>query len=223
MQGDGNLVLYRLFDNKAIWASNTAGNPGSRVAMQTDGNLVVYSAANKALWSSRTAGNSGAYLVMQDDANAVVYSAAAKALWASNTAQKNCNSSNWWLSGKNSWSYKWVGIPGSGFAVYDFNFDATSSTFYGDSQGACSVPLVVDKLELNGRTYSESIADPVLIVNKTVYNTSYVKDSDSASMGEGGSDLGKMCGAYVTHRATKNGAVWTSISRDGCAGNPGVY
>ncbi|MFD5416443.1 hypothetical protein ACFWJT_00135 [Streptomyces sp. NPDC127069] len=45
MQDDGNLVLYRWFNDpvmrQAKWASNTVGC-GEKTVMQTDGNLVVY-------------------------------------------------------------------------------------------------------------------------------------------------------------------------------------
>ena len=49
MQGDGNLVEY--VGGRALWASDTAGDPGGYLAMQGDGNLVLYSAANQPLWS----------------------------------------------------------------------------------------------------------------------------------------------------------------------------
>lgn len=45
MQDDGNLVLYRWFDQPGLktakWASNTVGC-GDKAVMQSDGNLVVY-------------------------------------------------------------------------------------------------------------------------------------------------------------------------------------
>ncbi|MEU3402370.1 hypothetical protein ABZ766_00190 [Streptomyces sp. NPDC006670] len=45
MQDDGNLVLYRRFNDLAVrevrWASNTVGC-GEKTVMQSDGNLVVY-------------------------------------------------------------------------------------------------------------------------------------------------------------------------------------
>ena len=54
--------------------------------MQTDGNLVVYSAANQPLFQTGTYNNSGAYLVVQDDGNMVIYAADGRPLWATNTA-----------------------------------------------------------------------------------------------------------------------------------------
>ena len=46
---------------------------GTMLAMQGDGNLVLYNAAGTALWSSGTAGMGSSHLVMQDDGNLVVY------------------------------------------------------------------------------------------------------------------------------------------------------
>ena len=53
MQSDGNLVVYAS-DGKALWASGTAGNPGSKLVLQNDGNLVVYAPSGKPLWASDT-------------------------------------------------------------------------------------------------------------------------------------------------------------------------
>jgi len=42
MQVDGNLVLYRVSNGSALWASGTAGKPMASLLMQPDGNLVGY-------------------------------------------------------------------------------------------------------------------------------------------------------------------------------------
>jgi surface antigen len=71
MQSDGNLVEY--VAGRALWATGTEGNVGDHVAMQTDGNLVVYSLKNTALWSSGTGGHSGAFdLTLLDTAGLVI-------------------------------------------------------------------------------------------------------------------------------------------------------
>src|SRR5689334_14539104 len=86
MQGDGNLVYYRVGDWAVRWHSGTWGLPGNFLAMQGDGNAVTYYtppvvAATKdgdfyakpqlqqtyATWYSATAGNPGAYMKAQDD------------------------------------------------------------------------------------------------------------------------------------------------------------
>jgi len=49
---DGNLIIYdELCSLK--WSSNTGGNPGSRLVVQDDGNVVVYRPDGRAVWSSK--------------------------------------------------------------------------------------------------------------------------------------------------------------------------
>ncbi|MDT0464563.1 hypothetical protein [Streptomyces gibsoniae] len=90
MQPDGNFVIYRKHDGKAIWSSRTSGHTGAYAYMQSDGNLVVYSSTGSALWSTHTNGHSGAYALLQSDGNFVVYSSTGGpgkggALWSGNT------------------------------------------------------------------------------------------------------------------------------------------
>ncbi len=56
MQSDGNFVVYRKESGKevAVWNSQTARNNGAFLALQQDGNLVVYSSASKPLWNTVT-------------------------------------------------------------------------------------------------------------------------------------------------------------------------
>ena len=56
MQCDGNFVIYNRKDGKdiAIWDTKSAGNGGAFLAVQQDGNLVLYNSARKSLWSSGT-------------------------------------------------------------------------------------------------------------------------------------------------------------------------
>jgi hypothetical protein len=82
-QDDGNLVLYCLSNNKAIWASNTAGARGDQVNFQNDGNLVIYLEGH-AIWDSGTEGNPKDYAVVQNDNNFVIYDGSTP-IWASNT------------------------------------------------------------------------------------------------------------------------------------------
>ena len=83
MQGDGNLVLY--MGGTALWSSRTNGKGGRTADMQTDGNLVVYAAANRPIWSSATNNHPGATLAIQDDGNLVLY-ANGTPIWASGTS-----------------------------------------------------------------------------------------------------------------------------------------
>jgi pimeloyl-ACP methyl ester carboxylesterase len=85
-QGDGNLVLYRLTDGVALWASGTYA-PDGEAAMQTDGNLVVYDASGVPRWSSGTSNYPGATLFVQNDGNVVIYDYYGYPIWATGTAQ----------------------------------------------------------------------------------------------------------------------------------------
>jgi hypothetical protein len=59
MQDDGNLVLYDLQTNTALWASGTHGNVADVMVMQRDGNLVIYDIKGTAIWNSGTAQKPG--------------------------------------------------------------------------------------------------------------------------------------------------------------------
>ncbi|WP_164874496.1 excalibur calcium-binding domain-containing protein [Rathayibacter festucae] len=78
--------------SRVRWSAGTSG-PGNRLAMQSDGNAVVYSAANRVLWQTGTSGRPGARMVMQNDGNLVVYSTSNAVLWSSNPGNVvNCDS-----------------------------------------------------------------------------------------------------------------------------------
>lgn len=82
LQPDGNLVLYR-WNNKAVWATWTQGNPPGFLGMQSDGNLVLYRQGNVPVWSTGTTGLNRR-LQLNPDGNLVVYAGAASQ-WASGT------------------------------------------------------------------------------------------------------------------------------------------
>ncbi len=71
-QSDGNLVLYD--GSTPLWASGTHGTSTGFVAMQGDGNLVVYDAGNVPRWSSGTNGQNGSFVVVQSNRCALMYS-----------------------------------------------------------------------------------------------------------------------------------------------------
>jgi hypothetical protein len=87
MQGDGNLVLYRNSDGIALWASNTYLSPAVQADMQSDGNLVVYSADGTAIWATDTWTEGRSFLYLQNDGNLVIYRERGGSTWASNTVQ----------------------------------------------------------------------------------------------------------------------------------------
>ena len=72
LQADGNLVLYRTSDWRALWSSRTQGRAVAALFMQLDGNLVLYG-ADEPVWSAKSYGPGISYLVLQDDGNAVIY------------------------------------------------------------------------------------------------------------------------------------------------------
>lgn len=83
LQADGNLVLGG--PAGMAWASETSGKQVNRADMQTDGNLVLYTADNGVVWASDTADKPGAHLVLQDDRNIVIYAAdGSTVLWSPN-------------------------------------------------------------------------------------------------------------------------------------------
>ena len=70
---------------KPVWGSNTAGSGANIAEMRDDGDLVIYHEGDKPAWSSRTRGHEGAVLALQDDRDLVVYAADGKKLWSSRT------------------------------------------------------------------------------------------------------------------------------------------
>lgn len=82
MQSDGNAVVYRVHDKKALWSTETGRHRGAYLDFEANGNLVVFDRAHKPLWQSLTAGNAHSSLAMQNDGNLVIYSHGKKALWA---------------------------------------------------------------------------------------------------------------------------------------------
>lgn len=68
----------------ASGASLTSTDGRTRLVMQGDGNLVLYS-PTRATWASRTAGRTGATFTLQTDGNLVVRDATGTARWASGT------------------------------------------------------------------------------------------------------------------------------------------
>ena len=91
MQTDGNMVVYSTGPGShALWASDTAGNPGAYLDMQIDGNLVIYKPNRAVLWASNTAGCKPSFFATQEDGNIVIYQkiggANLKVCWSPNTA-----------------------------------------------------------------------------------------------------------------------------------------
>jgi|GEM_PF-3560013 len=84
-QTDGNLVLTNRNNNFVVWASATNNRNAANCTLQSDGNLVIFSATGQMLWSSATSGSYGAYLVVQDDGNMVLYKPDGNGAWCTAT------------------------------------------------------------------------------------------------------------------------------------------
>ncbi|MGH7196895.1 MAG: hypothetical protein ACREGJ_03995 [Candidatus Saccharimonadales bacterium] len=72
-------------DFRAVWSSGTNVTGGKRLTMQNDGNLVITNASGGTVWSSGTTGNPGAYFMAQADSNTVVYTSSSNPVWSSGT------------------------------------------------------------------------------------------------------------------------------------------
>jgi hypothetical protein len=97
MQSDGVFAVYGA-GTRLRWNAGVSG-AGNFLAMQTDGNAVIYSAGGGSVrWQSGTSGNPGARMVMQNDGNLVIYSTGGRVLWQTNSTRppypgdtKNCS------------------------------------------------------------------------------------------------------------------------------------
>ena len=85
---EGNLELRSPVGSK-LWESRTAGRDAGKLAMQADGNLVIYDRSMaKPLWSTNTNGHEGAFLAVQEDGNVVIYTPDRRPIWATATHGK---------------------------------------------------------------------------------------------------------------------------------------
>lgn len=57
-----------------------------RLALEFDGNIVLYDQADAQLWSSGTAGSGATWLVVQNDGNLVLYTPSSVPVWYTGTA-----------------------------------------------------------------------------------------------------------------------------------------
>lgn len=84
-QTDGNLVVRRQSDQKALWASGSNGDGGTRLTLQSDGNLVLSASGGAVVWSTGTSNAAANRLTMQGDGNLVLYDTSGRPFWATNT------------------------------------------------------------------------------------------------------------------------------------------
>ncbi len=81
---DGNFAVRG--SDGTLFSSGTAGTPGARVVMQTDGNLVLYDAAGKARWSTGTWGHPGSTALLRSGGTLLIEQPDGRTLWSSGAA-----------------------------------------------------------------------------------------------------------------------------------------
>lgn len=76
-----------LGSGQQVASGSTFAAPGGgfTLAMQSDGNAVVYAADGRVMWNSGTAGQGGTRLIMQTDGNLVAYNSNGTAVWHTGT------------------------------------------------------------------------------------------------------------------------------------------
>jgi hypothetical protein len=90
--GNGMLAIqqYLVGFGCTPWSTPQVGSSSdtSRLTMQTNGSLVLYTSGGHAIWSSDTVGSgTNNRLVMQDNGNLVIYSAAGKVIWTTGSGR----------------------------------------------------------------------------------------------------------------------------------------
>lgn len=94
MQADGNLCIKKVQGDEFVWCSMEYKGGGSHLALQPDGNLVVYDKDNKSVWNSMTHGYFDSKYttadwkpvraVIEDNGTFILYSATNKKVWNNN-------------------------------------------------------------------------------------------------------------------------------------------
>ena len=63
--------MYRTWDNRALWDSDTHEEDGQYAVMEENGNFAVYDSSGGRKWSSYSFSDLGGFLILQDDGNLV--------------------------------------------------------------------------------------------------------------------------------------------------------
>lgn len=204
MQPDGNLVLYNDF-GRALWASNTEGNPGAYLATQaSDGNVVIYSAADQPLWNASVQGNPGDSLQLQDDGNLVVYSSSGSPLWATYSLQSSL------LDGESlagSWS-QYLTAPNRG---YQFVMQADGNLVLYNNSGH---PLWASNTEGNPGAYLAMQPDGNLVVYSLTEHALW----SSGTAGNPGDALQTQSDGNVVIYSSGGTALWATNTGSGGGG-----
>lgn len=141
-QMDDNLVLYINGHSAATWETSdkTMGKNADRLAMQIDGNLVIYDKFGDAVWSSGTFNNHGAYAELLSNGNFVIKKDNKIIRYL---LTKKYGNKNIYFSGEKNWKYcknnaspdgilkDWSYIPANGT---DYKYIEGRVTLIGDNQ-----------------------------------------------------------------------------------------
>ncbi len=112
--GDFTVTYQRSATPDVLWHSGTGGHRNAYLAVQDDGNVVVYE-SGAALWNSGTAGQPGARPALQADGNLVVSTRAGQPLWSSGTSNAAAGIQE---SGDPRFHLTWAhAFPGSGSPI----------------------------------------------------------------------------------------------------------
>jgi hypothetical protein len=78
---EGNLEVWDIRSHRLLWESSTRGKGATKLHMQPDGNLVMYTQSGESVWATGTQDNDGAFLALQGDGNVVIYGVDRTPLW----------------------------------------------------------------------------------------------------------------------------------------------
>jgi surface antigen len=111
MGSDGNVTLWAYLSDdgvtaRATWSTGTAGSGATTLEMQSDGNLVLYTASRTPVWTSNTSGQPSSHLRLQDDSNLSIWNTAGQRVWQSGPSHDTLRSgeglqSGWSLNSTN--------------------------------------------------------------------------------------------------------------------------
>jgi hypothetical protein len=186
---------------QTLTAGHSLRSPDGRytLAMQTDGNLVVYNAAHLAMWNTVTFGTGGSnYLSMQPDGNLVVYKSPGVSVWSSGSVGYQQ-----WLALQSDGNLV-VYAPG-GRAVWDYGSGHLADA---DTLTAAQILSTGQSLYARDGSY-QAVMQPD--GNFVVYGVGHVAEWSTQTGGTGTGNYLKMQadGNLVVYTAA-NVAVWNS-------------
>jgi hypothetical protein len=83
IKGIGHAFLNTVGVNNGLDITQAFAQPGVRLLMQADGNLVLLNSRGQNIWTSKTQGHPGASLVVLDDGSATIVTPDGKKIWNS--------------------------------------------------------------------------------------------------------------------------------------------